>query len=143
MNHMSLFRFYAAVAGLAAAAPGHWSSWRRIGFRPGSNTTGSSLPLGSTTHAEEGGFGRLSLSPSELFFDFDLVLHAGDRSSGCRGQEVGVGHVVNADVPRRARCQGVLLSDEQLELLDEKGYLILPAALDPASIDALRSRSTN
>ena len=31
-----------------------------------------------------------------------------------------------------------LLSDEQLELLDEKGYLILPAALDPASIDALR-----
>ncbi len=33
-----------------------------------------------------------------------------------------------------------LLSDEQLELLDEKGYLILPAALDPASIDALRSR---
>ena len=34
-----------------------------------------------------------------------------------------------------------LLSDEQLELLDEKGYLILPAALDPASIDALRVRA--
>ena len=33
-----------------------------------------------------------------------------------------------------------LLSDEQLEFLDEKGYLVLPLALDTETVTALRSR---
>ena len=103
---MGLLRFYARGGGASSGRTRSLVQLAADRLPPRFEHNGVVTPASARPqHAVEGESADCRSHPA-VYFDFDLVLHAGDRSSGCRGQEVGVGHVVNADVPRRARCQG-------------------------------------